>query len=102
MSIRPLRMLGDPVLRTACEPVTRFDDALGRLVADLLDVSRLQAGAPATAADLVPAAYPDVKPELHALAERSLLAHLYKLVREGRAAENDGRFSAAAASATRR
>jgi hypothetical protein len=38
-----------------------------------------------------------VKPELYALAERSLLAHLYKLVREGRAAENDGRFSAASA-----
>jgi glyoxylase-like metal-dependent hydrolase (beta-lactamase superfamily II)/8-oxo-dGTP pyrophosphatase MutT (NUDIX family) len=56
----------------------------------------LQAGAPAAPADLVPAAYPDVKPDLYALAERSLLAHLYKLVREGRAAENDGRFSAAA------
>jgi len=37
VSIRPLRMLGDPVLRTACEPVTRFDDALRRLVADLLE-----------------------------------------------------------------
>lgn len=30
-------MLGDPVLRTACPNVTRFDDALGRLVDDLLE-----------------------------------------------------------------
>jgi peptide deformylase len=34
---RPLRLLGDPVLRTPCDPVTRFDDALARLVTDLLD-----------------------------------------------------------------
>ena len=37
MSVRTLRLLGDPVLRTPCEPVTRFDDALDRLVTDLLD-----------------------------------------------------------------
>jgi glyoxylase-like metal-dependent hydrolase (beta-lactamase superfamily II) len=49
---------------------------------------------PAEPAQLVPAAYPDVQPELYGLAERSLLAHLYKLVREGRAVENSGRFSA--------
>ncbi len=43
--------------------------------------------APATPAQLVPGAYPDVAPELYPLAERSLLAHLYKLARDGRAAE---------------
>ena len=37
MTVRELRLLGDPVLRTPCEPVTRFDDALARLVEDLLD-----------------------------------------------------------------
>ena len=37
MSVRPIRHLGDPVLRTACDPVTRFDDALASLVADLVD-----------------------------------------------------------------
>jgi peptide deformylase len=37
MTVRDLRLLGDPVLRTACDPVTRFDDALGRLVDDLLE-----------------------------------------------------------------
>jgi peptide deformylase len=37
MTIRELRLLGDPVLRTECDPVTRFDDALRRLVDDLLE-----------------------------------------------------------------
>jgi len=37
MTVRPLRLLGDPVLRTPCEPVVRFDDALARLVTDLMD-----------------------------------------------------------------
>lgn len=40
MSVRPLRYLGDPLLRTAADPVTRFDAALGRLVEDLLDTVR--------------------------------------------------------------
>jgi peptide deformylase len=37
MSVRPLRYLGDPVLRTPSDPVTRFDEALARLIEDLLD-----------------------------------------------------------------
>lgn len=41
MTVRPLRLLGDPVLRTPCDPVVRFDDALGQLVADLLDTVQL-------------------------------------------------------------
>ena len=40
MSVRPLRYIGDPVLRTPCDQVTRFDDALARLVTDLLDTVR--------------------------------------------------------------
>ncbi|HUC59184.1 MAG TPA: peptide deformylase [Streptosporangiaceae bacterium] len=40
MSVRPLRYLGDPVLRTPCDQVTRFDDTLARLVDDLLDTVR--------------------------------------------------------------
>jgi peptide deformylase len=40
MSVRPLRYLGDPVLRTPSDQVTRFDDALARLVTDLLDTVR--------------------------------------------------------------
>jgi peptide deformylase len=37
VTVRPLRLLGDPVLRTASDPVTRFDDALAQLIADLID-----------------------------------------------------------------
>jgi peptide deformylase len=37
MSVRPIRYLGDPVLRTPCDLVTRFDDALVKLVSDLVD-----------------------------------------------------------------
>jgi len=37
MTVRPLRLLGDPALRTPTDRVVRFDDALARLVDDLLD-----------------------------------------------------------------
>ena len=37
MAIRPIRLLGDPVLRTVAEPVTSFDAELRALVTDLLD-----------------------------------------------------------------
>jgi peptide deformylase len=40
MTVRPLRYFGDPVLRTASDPVTRFDDLLAALVGDLLDSVR--------------------------------------------------------------
>ncbi len=41
MSVRPLRLIGDPVLRTPSDRVVRFDDALGQLVTDLLDTVQL-------------------------------------------------------------
>lgn len=37
MSIKPIRLFGDPVLRTPADPVTDFDAELRRLVADLTD-----------------------------------------------------------------
>jgi peptide deformylase len=37
MAIRPIRVLGDAVLRTPAEPVTSFDAELRGLVRDLLD-----------------------------------------------------------------
>ena len=40
MTVLPITQLGDPVLRTACDPVTRFDQALAQLVTDLLDTVR--------------------------------------------------------------
>jgi peptide deformylase len=41
VTVRPLRLIGDPVLRTPSDQVVRFDEALSRLVADLLDTVRL-------------------------------------------------------------
>jgi peptide deformylase len=37
VSIRPIRLFGDPVLRTPADPVTTFDAELRRLVKDLTD-----------------------------------------------------------------
>ena len=37
MSIKPIRLFGDPVLRTAADPVTDFDAELRKLVQDLTD-----------------------------------------------------------------
>ena len=37
MTVRPIRMLGDAVLRTPCDPVTSFDAELRALVRDLVD-----------------------------------------------------------------
>ena len=37
MAIREIRTVGDPVLRTPCEPVTTIDDRVRSLVDDLLE-----------------------------------------------------------------
>jgi peptide deformylase len=37
VTVRALRYLGDPVLRTPCDRVTRFDEALARLADDLVE-----------------------------------------------------------------
>jgi peptide deformylase len=37
MTMRPIRLLGDAVLRTPCDPVTSFDAELRKLVTDLMD-----------------------------------------------------------------
>ncbi len=36
MAFRDIRIVGDPVLRTACDPITTVDDRVRSLVADLL------------------------------------------------------------------
>jgi len=41
MTVRPIRIFGDPVLRTEADPVTAFDAQLRALVADLEDTVRL-------------------------------------------------------------
>ncbi|WP_328474106.1 peptide deformylase [Actinoplanes sp. NBC_00393] len=40
MTVRPIRIYGDPVLRTPADPVTDFDAALRSLVRDLEDTVR--------------------------------------------------------------
>ncbi|MGY0233670.1 peptide deformylase [Longispora urticae] len=37
MTMRPIRIIGDPVLRTPCDEVTTFDAGLRALVTDLMD-----------------------------------------------------------------
>lgn len=37
MTMRPIRIIGDPVLRSPCEPVTAFDTELHALITDLMD-----------------------------------------------------------------
>ena len=41
MTVRPIRIFGDPVLRTEADPVTAFDAELRALVADLEDTVRV-------------------------------------------------------------
>jgi peptide deformylase len=45
MAIHPIRIVGDPVLRTPTRPVTAFDDDLRRLVADLFETNTAANGA---------------------------------------------------------
>lgn len=45
MPIRPIRLFGDPVLRTRADPVTSFDRELRSLVADLTDTMLAEEGA---------------------------------------------------------
>jgi len=37
MAMREIRVVGDPVLRTPCEPITQIDERVRALVADLLE-----------------------------------------------------------------
>ena len=45
MAIRPIRLFGDPILRTPAEPVTGFDKPLRQLVRDLTETLRDAGGA---------------------------------------------------------
>ena len=50
MPVRPIRLLGDPVLRTVAEPITSFDAKLRALVRDLTDTVAAAPGRAAVAA----------------------------------------------------
>jgi peptide deformylase len=45
VTVQPIRLFGDPVLRTPADPVVDFDRELRRLVDDLIETMRDQAGA---------------------------------------------------------
>jgi len=45
VTVQPIRLFGDPVLRTPAEPVVDFDKELRQLVDDLVDTMRDQGGA---------------------------------------------------------
>jgi peptide deformylase len=45
VTVQPIRLFGDPVLRTPAEPVVDFDRELRRLVADLTETMRDENGA---------------------------------------------------------
>ena len=44
MSIRPIKIYPDPILRTDCAPVTEFDDELRGLVADIIETAHSAPG----------------------------------------------------------
>lgn len=41
MAVRPIRIFGDPVLRSRADPIARIDDSTRALVADLIDTVRV-------------------------------------------------------------
>ncbi|MEO7402076.1 MAG: MBL fold metallo-hydrolase [Burkholderiales bacterium] len=63
---------------------------LHRMLREKKVVAALNKLGPARELTLVPVVYNDTPEKLHAMAARSLLAHLQKLVRDGRATEREG------------
>ena len=41
MTVREIRLFGDPVLKSACEPIVEFNEHTVALVADLIDTTKL-------------------------------------------------------------
>lgn len=78
--------------------ITTPQDEVRKLVTHRLKregkvVDALRRNSPGTLEELVALAYDDVSPKIHSVAQRSLHAHLIKLVEDGRARETDGRWS---------
>ena len=78
--------------------ITTPQDEVRKLVAHRLKredkvADALRRKSPGTLEELVALAYDDVSPKIHPVAQRSLHAHLIKLVEDGRAREDAGRWS---------
>ncbi len=41
MTVRPIRIVGDPVLRTVCDPITEITDGVRQLAQDLEDTTNM-------------------------------------------------------------
>lgn len=96
--LEPRRLLPahGPILVDPAAAIDRY--VAHRLWREARVRAALEASAgPATAAALVPAAYADVSPAIYPLAERSLIAHLVKLERDGAAERVGPRWRAATA-----
>lgn len=96
------RLLAEPLRALAPGHGSRIGDAhaeIARVIAHRLGrerrvVEALAARGTATVEELLPDAYRDVPVALHLLARYSLLAHLIKLVEDGRARRDGDRFVA--------
>lgn len=53
MSVRQIRLYGDPVLKTVCDPIKDFNAAISGLVDDLMDTTTLVAGRAGVAANQI-------------------------------------------------
>ncbi len=78
-------------------PIDKPHDEARRLIAHRLKreqkvLDAFAATGPATLDDLVPVVYSDTAERLHAVARRSLHAHLLKLAREGRVSQHGERW----------
>ena len=81
-----------PLVTTPLELIDHYLEHRQVREEKVLDALREQG--PATAKKLVPHAYDDAPPEVWPLAERSLLAHLQHLQKQGLATQDDDRFVA--------
>lgn len=82
------------------QPVQMIERTVAhRLAREAKVVDALRALGPAPMPTLLARVYDDVQPHLHAMATRSLTAHLLKLRDEARAVENDGAWALAAGAA---
>jgi ribonuclease/clavin/mitogillin len=98
-SLRRLRALDVAALYPSHGPVLadgnrKLDAYIAhRLEREAQVLSAMTIGEPATPFELVPRVYADVAPKLHPLAARSLTAVLDKLVKDGRAARDEDRYT---------
>ena len=91
MTIRPIRLLGDPVLRTPAETVTSFDAELRALVRDLLDTLTGEPGRAGVAAPQI-----GVGARVFAYAANKVVGHLVNpriVARSGEQAGEEGCLS---------